>query len=189
MEYFQDSHRWRLSKRSERDLETQPINLEQCGGRTICMSMSNDIDWTKHGHSLDCTSNSKEVSDYAKRFQRGHWSFLGLGEEDKWCVTYSYKPEGKWNGDANLMIEHFRESGHPIFRGLSAFNRGISKKKGGRSTIYFSDNSVGKSAQFLRSSIELVWRISRVQHRMWTSLFQERTTSYRKSWIRKKWIC
>ena len=93
------------------------------------MSVSNDIDWTKQGHSLDRTSNSKEVSDYAKRFQRGHWSFLGLGEKNKWCVTYSYKPEGKWNGDANLMIEHFRESGHPIFRGLSAFNRGISKKE------------------------------------------------------------
>ena len=45
------------------------------------------------------------------------------------CNVLSYKPEGKWNDDANLVIGHFGESGRPRFRGLRAFNRGILKKK------------------------------------------------------------
>ena len=40
------------------------------------------------------------------------------------CNVLSYKPEGKWNDDANLVIGHFGESGYPRFRGLGAFNRG-----------------------------------------------------------------
>ena len=43
------------------------------------MSMFNDIDWTMNGNSIECISNSKQVSDYAKEFQRGHWSLFGLG--------------------------------------------------------------------------------------------------------------
>ena len=39
--------------------------------------------------------------------------------------TCTYKPEGTWDKDANLMIEHFEESGHPVFQGISALNRGI----------------------------------------------------------------
>ena len=39
------------------------------------------------------------------------------------------------------MIGHFVESGHPIFRGLGTFNRGILKKKGGRSTIFLTIQS------------------------------------------------
>ena len=59
--------------------DTRPEEFED---RFIFMSISNDIAWTKKGNSLDCISNSKEVRDYSKRFQLGHWSFLGLGEEE-----------------------------------------------------------------------------------------------------------
>ena len=47
-------------------------------------SMFNDIYVTKNGKTIGCISNAREVSDYAKEFQRGHWSFLGLGDEAKW---------------------------------------------------------------------------------------------------------
>ena len=68
------------------------------------MSVSNDIDWTTNGNSLGCISNSKEVRDYAKRFQRGHWSFLGPGNEEKWYETCCRKPEGKCDTEADQMI-------------------------------------------------------------------------------------
>ena len=45
------------------------------------MSMFNDIDWTKNGNSDVCISNVREVSDYAKEFQRGHRSYVGPGDE------------------------------------------------------------------------------------------------------------
>ena len=87
------------------------------------MSMFNDIDWTKNGKSLDRISNSREVRDCAKRFQR-HWSFSSLGNEEKWYGTYSHEPEGKWDNEAAQMIAHLKQSGHPVFRGTSALNRG-----------------------------------------------------------------
>ena len=78
-------------------------------------------------------STSKEVRDYAKRFQRGHWSLLG---------SYSHKLKGKWDNEADLYdYTIFLESGHPIFGGKSALNRGILKRRGGRNTIHFTADS------------------------------------------------
>ena len=39
------------------------------------------------------------------------------------------------------MVEHFKESGHPIFRGTSALNRGFLIRKGGRCTIHLNAES------------------------------------------------
>ena len=45
--------------------------------------MFNDIDWTKIGNCTEAFfSNFEVVRYYAKRFQLGHCSSLGLGEED-----------------------------------------------------------------------------------------------------------
>ena len=34
---------------------------------------------------------------HKKRFPRGHWSFFGQGEEEKWYGMHTYKHKGKWN--------------------------------------------------------------------------------------------
>ena len=52
------------------------------------------IDWTKRGNSEQCISNSEKVKKYAKRFSRGHWTFLGAGGEKKWYGTHRYTPGG-----------------------------------------------------------------------------------------------
>ena len=39
------------------------------------------------------------------------------------------------------MIEQFQQSGHPVFRGISALNRGTLKRKPGRSIIHFKADS------------------------------------------------
>ena len=87
------------------------------------MSMFNDIAWArKDGHHTECILNAREVSDHAKKFQRGHWSFLAPGDEEKWYGTCVNKPDGKWDQQANQMIELFAQRGHPVFRGMSALN-------------------------------------------------------------------
>ena len=53
----------------------------------------------------------------------------------------THKPEGQWNKLADVMVEIFKESAHPIFLGISALNRGILKSEGGRCTIHFSAES------------------------------------------------
>ena len=57
---------------------------EEVKDRIILMSMYNDIFWTKDGKLKMYVSNSKEVEAYAKRFPKGHWSFLRPGTEEKW---------------------------------------------------------------------------------------------------------
>ena len=54
-----------------------------------------------------------QVKNYAKKLSQGHCTFLGLGDEKKWCGTSNYLPEnGKtqptwwWNNSRNLDIQY-----------------------------------------------------------------------------------
>ena len=69
---------------------------------------------------------------------RTHWTFLGPRDENKWYVTLSYTPEGKWDSTATRMVKRFKESGHPVFKSISALSRGILKRKNNRDTIHFN---------------------------------------------------
>ena len=89
------------------------------------MSMYNDMAWEERGNRETCVANFLMVADYARKFAKGHRSFLGPGSEKKWCGTHVYKPNGEWDDVVNLS-----ESGHPVFRGSSAFERGDLKSKG-----------------------------------------------------------
>ena len=87
----------------------------------------------------------KRVEEYARRFPRGHWSFLGSGSEKKWYATYNCKPNGSWDRTAEKMMQRVQRSSHPIFRCISALVRGHLRSKGGvRTTIHFtaSDDNV-----------------------------------------------
>ena len=43
--------------------------------------MHNDIVWEEQGNAEKCEHNSVAVANYARRFPRGLWSFLGPGSE------------------------------------------------------------------------------------------------------------
>ena len=109
----------------------EPENLT---GRIMFMSMFNDIVWDVEGKDELCVINSKTIKEYAERFPRGHWSFLGRASEKKWYGTYDCKPDGSWNRTAEKMLENFEGSGHRIFRGTSALEKGDLRSKGGGKT-------------------------------------------------------
>ena len=124
------------------ELQCDPANFK---GRIIFMSMFNDIVWDAKGNEKISENKSKRVEEYARRFPRGHWSFLGPGSEKKWYVTYNSKPNGCWDRIAEKIMQIFPRSGHPIFRCVSALERGqLRSKGGGRTTIHFtaSDDNV-----------------------------------------------
>ena len=98
--------------------QTSPEEFEY---RIICMSMFNDIGRTKKRSFKECFSNSEKVKGFAKRVPLGHWSFLGPGEENVYG-THNYKPEGQWNTTADVMVDNFKDSGHPMFRAASALD-------------------------------------------------------------------
>ena len=74
-----------------RDLQCEP---EHFNDRIIFMSMYNDIAWREKVNTERCEYNSQTVANYARRFPRGHWSFLGPGSEEKWHGTYTNRPDG-----------------------------------------------------------------------------------------------
>ena len=73
------------------------------------------------GSRENCSANSFSIADPAQKFALGHWSFLGPGSEKKWYGTHAHKPNGEWDEVAEIMMINFSESGHPVFRGSSAF--------------------------------------------------------------------
>ena len=50
----------------------------------------------------------------------------------KWYSFYNDRPQGEWDGVAELTMIKFGESGHPVFRASSPLSRGTLKSKGGR---------------------------------------------------------
>ena len=100
--------------------------------------MFNDMDWTRRGKSEQCFSNSEQVKNYAKKFSQVHWTFLGLGSEKKWYGNTSYFLKGKWQATANLVVERFEESGHPVFESVSPLARGILRRTSDTETIHFT---------------------------------------------------
>ena len=139
-----------------KDLQDQNIEPEHFEGRIIFISMFNDIDWTKVGNSEKCMWNSEQFKNYAKRFSRGHWSFLGPGDEKKWNGTLNYTPEGKWDSIGTEIVGRFKETGHPAFNWQKYHTHqcGFSEHR-----TLVSHNSSSKSAQYPRSSFKLVRRV------------------------------
>ena len=98
-------------------------------GRIIFMSMFNDIIWGYEDNERECIANATLVSLFAKRFPAGRWSFFRPGSEKKWFSSYIDRPQGKWDRVAELMMIKFRESGHPVFRATSPFQRTAQKQR------------------------------------------------------------
>ena len=61
--------------------------------------------------------------NYAMKFSQGHWTFLGPGWEEKWYGSPSYDQIGEWDSLASKMVQRHKESGHPVFKGISALSR------------------------------------------------------------------
>ena len=65
--------------------------------RIFFMSMFNDISCGSRDNKKECESNANLVSLYAKRFGKGHWSFIGPGSEKKWYSISEDSPQGIWD--------------------------------------------------------------------------------------------
>ena len=102
------------------DLQCEPEHFKD---KIIFMSMFNDIAWVAKGNREQCVHNSQAVAEFARKFSRGHWSFLGPGPQEKWYGTYTDKADGSWDRMAQEMMDNFSRSGHTIFRASSAFER------------------------------------------------------------------
>ena len=119
-------------------LQGKNIRPEKFSDRIVFMSMFNDIILDKRGNEDSCALTSRKIKEYASNFNDGHWAFLGSGEESKWYQGFPVNYHGKWDLRASQMVEEFKNSGHPVFKGVSPLGRGIVKKKNNRDTIHYN---------------------------------------------------
>ena len=89
--------------------------LEHFKEMIIFMSMYDDTDW-RNEETENCSANAHRVTEYARRFTRGHWSSPGPGSEKTWYGTHVSKLDGRWDTTAEDMMLNIAESGHPLFR-------------------------------------------------------------------------
>ena len=75
-QYSQDTPRCRSSEISKSEWENLNCTPENFSGRIKCMSMCNDMIWRIKENELTCLKNSEMVSEYARSFALGRWSFL-----------------------------------------------------------------------------------------------------------------
>ena len=135
---FQGFTTFGLLEQIQEFMKERQCDPEQFESKIIFMSMFKGIVWGEKENAKKCKSKSHEVANYARRFPRGHWSFLGPGSEKKWYGSYSDKPDGVWDKTAEEMMIEFSETAHPIFRASSALERGeLRSKGGGKKTIHF----------------------------------------------------
>ena len=83
---------------------------------------------------------------------------LGPGDEKKCYGTLPYTPEGKCDSTGTQMVEQFKDTGHPVFKSISALSCGILKKKNGSDTIHFNADAVNTVLLF--QTIHSVNRLS-----------------------------
>ena len=55
---------------------------------------------------------------------------------------------GQWDRTENKMVQQFKETGHPIFIGISALNRGVLKRRQNKSIIHFNRESTNTELLF-----------------------------------------
>ena len=140
---------------------------EQFQGRINIMSMFNDIKWWYKDNERECIANSTLVSLFAKRFPAGRWSFFGPGSETKWYSTNKgERPGGNWDRVAELIMIKFGESGHPVFRAMCPFSRGMLNSKGGEKFIFsllcrwwYDWNCFFAQSFLSTSSVSTQWRL------------------------------
>ena len=110
------------------------------------MTMFNDIVW--NANDENCVSNAEKVKNYSKRFSAGHWTLLGPGSKEKWYGNTNHDRKGQWNCTAEKMVQQFKETGHLVFKGISALSRGVLKQKKGRTFIHFNGDSMNTELLF-----------------------------------------
>ena len=114
--------------------------------------------------------------------QKGLWKWHWVeGSEEKWYGSASLTQKGQRNRTADKMAQQFKETGQPVFKGVS-FSRGVLKRKKWKNhhslqrrfykhRTLVPNNSFCKSAQCLHCRSELVCT-------SWLDRGRERTSQF-----------
>ena len=134
--------------------------------------------WTAKNNAIMCDENASIVSDNAKKFPRGYWTFLNPEDENRWYGTLTYELSGDWDRPAEIMMLIFAQSGHTVFRGTSPLYR-RSLKSRGREKVSIHFNAQPHTAELMFRTIIAVSQLSMYGGRIGatTKFFQQRNST------------
>ena len=142
-----DLHHCRFFRRSRMICENGTPNLKNTqAGSFSCQCSTTSIGQEKE--TMEFVFRIQKIKEYAKRFSQGHWTFLGPGEEKKWCGILPWTHKEKWDSTSTRVVERFKDTGHPVFKSISTWSRGILKKKNDRDTIHFNADALNTELLF-----------------------------------------
>ena len=127
----QEPKHWTFSTKFKQTYKERTSHLKN----SVIEESSCQCSMKRKDNEDSCALTSRKIREYASNFNDGHCAFLGPGEESKWYLGYATDYGGKWDLRASQMVEHFENSGHPVFHGVSPLGRGTLKKKNNRDTI------------------------------------------------------
>ena len=95
--FSQESLQWVSSKRLNRWWENYSVNRRTSKAGSSSRQCLTTLCRIQKEMNESCENNSKTIEQFARRFPRSHWSFLGPGSEKKWNGTYDQKTDGSWD--------------------------------------------------------------------------------------------
>ena len=133
---------------------------EEVGGRIIFVSMFDDIVWRENDNTEECDQNAMEVGNYARKFPRGHWSFLGPGLKKTWYRTCTEKPNRKSDGTRGTNDSSFGYNiWSPSISCLQSVGKGeLDFREYGKKSTRLSDND--RNVESLHRTIKPVNQLS-----------------------------
>ena len=135
MDIFPGFPTFSILQEIQKDLEEKNIQPENFEDRIIFMSMFNDILWKSDDEN--CISTLRKSRITRRNSFQDFELFCVQGRKRDGMATLTIKKDSSIR-TANKMVQHFKETGHPIFISTSALSRGILFQKRGRSTIHFN---------------------------------------------------
>ena len=102
------------------------------------MSMFNDIKWTRK-ETMKFVFRIQKKARCTRRDSRRDIGRSSVFETKRSGMElFLTHLKEKWVSAATQMVERFKETGHPVFKSISALSRGILKRKNNRDTIHFN---------------------------------------------------
>ena len=154
---------WNISKdsphcssatKSKSSCQKMTEKPEEFSGRTIFMSMFNDILWGSQDFDQECESNANLVSFCERRFPPRRWSFFGPGSEKKCYSTHDSRAQGEWDRVAEFVN---RAPSHVTFSRVSALTTlshvTLAQGASARQTIHVSCACVSDSSSTLHFAL------------------------------------
>ena len=100
------------------------------------MSMFNEMEWNTS--DLELCFEFRKSQELCNEILARTLDILGSRVEKTWYGSSSHAQRGQWNCTADKMVQRFKETGHLVFKSISALSRGILKQEKGKISIHFN---------------------------------------------------